>query len=295
MENPIDESYIIIIIIEVVVLVFLEFIVKNHDFDNMSPIQNKARGSKIFEGKLPVFSLSEVSEGNNMIQIIEEHDVSSKKTGSSITKEGQEVEGCTFAEAKEKRKQLWKSYLIVYITARVVIWVKSPYIILNYIEMGFSIQTISILYMVDLLSATLLSILIGNLSDRIGRKYACTFYFIFSAMDLGLKYLRNIPGVYISQILNGITTVMIHNSFESWINLEAIGYFSEDEKDRKIVFLANLFKDASYFDSLGSVLSALFTVFVYVSILLKIDNIWSKSSIFSIYRNCSFRGIFDYD
>ena len=161
----------------------------------------------------------------------------------------------------QEQNNLSFNYLCIYITARTVIWIKAPFIILNFISLGYNFKEISLLYLLDLVSAALLGPFIGNISDTFGRKKSCAAYFIIASVDLLLKSIGYNSLILISQVLNGITTVMIHNTFESWINLESISLFTEQEK--KIAFLRNVFKDSTYYDSISSVLSTIISTGVY--------------------------------
>lgn len=169
-------------------------------------------------------------------------------------------------EAQNKEKDLKNRYVAVYSLARIVIWIKAPYIILNFINLGYSIYEISMLYILDLVFATIFGVILGNASDVFGRKKMCYLYFIFSAFDLTLKSFGNSAGIIVSQVLNGATTVLIHNSFESWLIIEAKREFTEYSKECLDHSLKVAFKEATIFDSISSIVCTFIAMYFYVSL-----------------------------
>lgn len=158
-------------------------------------------------------------------------------------------------------KQISHKYILVFIFARIIIWIKSPYIILNFLDLDYSIHQISLLYILDLMSASILSPILGNISDVHGRKYLCMLYYFLSILDLIMKYNGNEVLIIFSQIINGATTVIIHNSFESFINQESEREIKESKN--RLNFLNRLFKNCFYYDSISSVISTIFSSMIY--------------------------------
>lgn len=176
--------------------------------------------------------------------------------------ENQSEEISNSLELLKKEKDLNYQYLIVYCLARSTIWLKAPYIIVNFMRLDYSITEISVLYFLDLICAFIFGPFLGNYGDIYGRKALSVSYFIFTVIDLGLKIVGNTYGIYFSAVLNGITTVLIHNAFESWVNLEAKLIIPEDNE--RMVFLKKLFKDAYIYDSICSLACSAISLVLYV-------------------------------
>lgn len=165
---------------------------------------------------------------------------------------------------QEKLKtELKYQYLLILCIARSCIWLKAPYIILNFINLGYSITSITLLYFLDLLTALILGPFLGNLSDIYGRKKLSSYYFIFTCFDMLLKIYGWNIGIIFSTFLNGITTVLIHNTFESWINFKSWTVCNSSEE--RMRFLKSTFKDYYIYDSICAVICTLVSIFLYVS------------------------------
>lgn len=162
----------------------------------------------------------------------------------------------------EKEHRLKVNYLIVYSLARSVMWLKTPFVVLNFINLKYSMDEILLLYFLDLFSALLFGPYLGNNADIYGRKNLSSFYFAFTCIDLLLKIWGNSIGIIISCIVNGLTTVLIHNSFESWINSESRIITNEFNR---MVFLKSIYKDSNIYDSICSLVCSLFTLILYTN------------------------------
>ena len=163
---------------------------------------------------------------------------------------------------EHNEKNLYNNYLIIFTLARSAMWLKAPYVIINYFRLGYSMQNISFLYFLDLVVALISGPLLGGYGDIYGRKRLSSFYFIFTSIDMFFKIQGNVILIYLSAFVNGFTTVLIHNAFESWINNKAKKDIHCDEK--RLIFLKKLFKDVYIWDSIASLICSIISLVLYV-------------------------------
>lgn len=246
--------YLIILVIEITIIVGFQiyiYLKRKSQENNLNDSTNNSK-EVINDKNNPAFSKIKLSNelqknSSDYIKIINQEEID-------------------LVEMREREKKLSFNYLVIYSLARSVMWLKAPYVVVNFIRLGYSIPQISVLYFLDLVCAFIFGPLLGNYGDVYGRRNLSASYFLFTAIDLGLKIYGNTVGIYFSVLLNGVTTVLIHNAFESWVNYESKVLI--EDYDERMVFLKNLFKDSNIYDSLCSLSCSVISLLLYVSDLI---------------------------
>lgn len=159
-------------------------------------------------------------------------------------------------------------YITAYMLMRASVWAKSPYIWSMYLYYHkFTVAQIGVLYIIDGLSALIFGPIIGNLTDKFGRKKFCQFYNISVVLNLALRLSANHPMAYVAQVITGIGAGLANVSFESWVVSESIKEFRTYDYERER-FLKKLFKTINMYDAFLSIAISIMSAVVYVSVLM---------------------------
>ncbi len=252
-----EASYFIVISVEVTIIIGLLIFI----YFKRKKLKEEYKASGINQS---ISKEKEFSNNNNINDIINNaKNIVDENERSSIIFSSLSEETKQLNLQEKLKSELKFQYLLILCIARCCVWLKAPYIILNFINLGYDITSICLLYILDLITALLIGPYLGNLSDIYGRKRLSSYYFIFTCLDMLLKIYGWGIGILISTILNGITTVLIHNTFESWINFKSWTVCQNPEE--RMRFLKSTFKDYYVYDSICAVFCTLISLVLFVS------------------------------
>jgi hypothetical protein len=163
------------------------------------------------------------------------------------------------------KKSLKRRYLICYLLARACMWARAPYLYLLFHKLhGFTYEQMGVLFLIDKTSALVISPIIGNCSDKFGRRLFSFLYGIIVVIHICLRLSVNIPCAYLSQVLAGTGATILNTTFESWINKESRKIIKKNSERQ--IFLESVFNLQTSYDAMSSFLisiisASLFTLF----------------------------------
>ncbi|KAJ3260774.1 Molybdate-anion transporter [Boothiomyces macroporosus] len=151
----------------------------------------------------------------------------------------------------QKHKSLEYQYFTVYALVMLSDWLQGSYLYELYKSYGYDLHEIAILFVVGFMSAGFAGPLVGNLSDRLGRKIGCISFCFLYALSCATKLSSNFQILVLGRVTGGVSTSLLMTVFESWV-IEQHKSLSLDERSLSIIF-----SKSTLINSLVAILSGL--------------------------------------
>jgi MFS transporter, MFS domain-containing protein family, molybdate-anion transporter len=120
-------------------------------------------------------------------------------------------------------------------------------------EFGLSAILVSRLFTTVFVAGAISASVTGKLADRRGRRGACLVFCVSYAISCLLTTIPNVPLLYLSRILGGISTSLLFSVFESWMVTDFHNRFLE----KKGLNLSRTFGTMSTINSVTAIASGL--------------------------------------
>ncbi|KNC54290.1 major facilitator superfamily transporter [Thecamonas trahens ATCC 50062] len=119
-----------------------------------------------------------------------------------------------------------RNYLVVYLLAMFVDWLKGPYVYVLYESYGFSKGDIALLFIGGFGASMVAGTVAGALADSLGRKKMALVFAACYAVAGLTKVSASFSVLMIGRILSGVATSLLFSVFEAWMVCEhnARGY-----------------------------------------------------------------------
>lgn len=113
-----------------------------------------------------------------------------------------------------------RTYLVVWTVAISTDWLQGPYVYALYQQFGFSHDDIATIYLVGFLTASVMGVVLGPVTDRFGRKLFAGVYCFLTASQCVTKHFASYWILMLGRFLGGCASCLLFTAFESWMVAE---------------------------------------------------------------------------
>jgi MFS family permease len=83
--------------------------------------------------------------------------------------------------------------------------------------MGYSLNDIAFLFVLGFFSSAFTGPFVGEFADKYGRRMACSLFCVIYAASCLTKLTSNYSVLMVGRLLGGVSTSLLHTTFESWL------------------------------------------------------------------------------
>ena len=161
---------------------------------------------------------------------------------ASSTKDGAALESSHEATYRRLRNL----YLSVYALATFGDWIQGGFLYALYAEYGYSMRSVSLIFVVGYASAATIGTYVAALGDLGGHRRNCVAYGILYALSCVLCNFSSLWALLAGRVFGGIAYSILYTSFESWLISEA------EARRLPMALLTRLFSVATFSNAVSA-------------------------------------------